>query len=214
MTFRKLYFINNAYYRLYEIEDYSPLNEDTTKCVFLKLDTIPALPITSRNIYGGGGVSDIGDTFVGDRFADRVIASGNSVQSLDGGVVLGTNNAVSNGLKSIIIGGDTNQVTTSDALVWGLNNQLVDQSGVHLGYNIIETDTDYTMTGSEGAPLAIVVDTTSGAKIVKLKDTPENRGKVIWVSKVSSSHKIDVVDWNDILIEEINQEETKTYILL
>jgi hypothetical protein len=49
---------------------------------------------------------------------------------------------------------------------------------------------------------------------VKLKDTPENRGKVIWVSKVSSSHKIDVVDWNDILIEEINQEETKTYILL
>jgi hypothetical protein len=70
------------------------------------------------------------------------------------------------------------------------------------------------MTGSEGAPLAIVVDTTSGAKIVKLKDTPENRGKVIWVSKVSSSHKIDVVDWNDILIEEINQEETKTYILL
>jgi hypothetical protein len=70
------------------------------------------------------------------------------------------------------------------------------------------------MTGSEGAPLAIVVDTASGTKIVKLKDTPENRGKVIWVSKVSSSHKIDVVDWNDILIEEINQEETKTYILL
>jgi len=131
MTFRKLYFINNAYYRLYEIEDYSPLNEDTTKCVFLKLDTIPALPITNRNIYGGGGVSDIGDTFVGDRSGDRVIASGNSVQSLDGGVVLGTNNAVSNGLKSIIIGGDTNQVTTSDALVWGLINQLVDQSGVH-----------------------------------------------------------------------------------
>jgi hypothetical protein len=214
MTFRKLYFINNAYYRLYEIEDYSPLNEDTTKCVFLKLDTIPALPITNRNIYGGGGVSDIGDTFVGDRSGDRVIASGNTVQSADGAVVLGTNNAVSNGLKSIIIGGDTNQVTTSDALVWGLNNQLVDQAGVHLGYNIIETDTNYTMTGSEGAPLAIVVDTTTGDKTVKLKDTPENRGKVIWVSKVSTVNKIEVVDWNDILIEDITQEETKTYILL
>ena len=210
MTFRKLYFINNAYYRLYEIEDYSPLNEDTTKCVFLKLDTIPALPITSRNIYGGGGVSDIGDTFVGDRSGDRVIASGNSVQSLDGGVVLGTNNAVSNGLKSIIIGGDTNQVTTSDALVWGLNNQLIDQAGVHLGYNIIEiSDQDLTLTGSEGSPLYIFKNGGAGY-FIELGDPANNRGKYVCINK-SGTGSVEIRE-EGTAIETLSNDHSATFL--
>jgi hypothetical protein len=210
MTFRKLYFINNAYYRLYEIEDYSPLNEDTTKCVLLKLDIIPALPITNRNIYGGGGVSDIGDTFVGDRSGDRVIASGNSVQSLDGGVVLGTNNAVSNGLKSIIIGGDTNQVTTSDALVWGLNNQSVDQSGVHLGYNIIEiSNQDLTLTGSEGSPLYIFKNGGAGY-FIELGDPANNRGKYVCVNK-SGTGSVEIREEGS-AIETLSNEHSATFL--
>jgi hypothetical protein len=74
MTFRRLYFIDNAYYRLYEIENYNPLQVETTKCIFLKLEDVAALPITSRPIYGGGGVSDIGDDNIQTIMSvDRVI---------------------------------------------------------------------------------------------------------------------------------------------
>ena len=183
MTFRKLYFINNAYYRLYEIEDYSPLNEDTTKCVFLKLDTIPALPITNRNIYGGGGVSDIGDDNIVDNNVDRVISTTNYASDIDGGVILGNNTQVSSGLKNVIAGGTDNRVGNSDVLIWGLNNQSVDQSGVHLGYNIIEiSNEDLTLTGSEGSPLYIFKNGGAGY-FIELGDPANNRGKYVCINK-------------------------------
>lgn len=182
MTFRKLYFIDNAYYRLYEIENYNPLQVETTKCIFLKLEDVAALPITSRDIYGGGGVSDIGDDNIRDNDVDRVISSSNYAGDIDGGVIFGNNNQVSSGLRSVIVGGNDNIVGTNDVLIWGLDNQSIAIPGVHLGFNFVEIDDDFTMPPDAGSPFYIFMD-NGGGNTITLPSPSISKGKYVYVNK-------------------------------
>jgi hypothetical protein len=185
MTFRKLYFIDNAYYRLYEIENYNPLQVETTKCIFLKLEDVAALPITPRPIYGGGGVSDIGDTNTDDRSVDRVIKTDNNVQSGTGVIAIGTENVIQNGVNSVIVGGNENQVGANDVLLWGLDNQSINNAGVHLGFNFVEIDSDFTMPPDAGSPFYIFMD-NGGGNTITLPSPSISKGKYVYVNKTGS----------------------------
>lgn len=185
MTFRKLYFIDNAYYRLYEIENYNPLQVETTKCIFLKLEDVDALPITSRAIYGGGGVSDIGDTNTDDRSVDRVIKTDNDVQSGTGVIAIGTENVIQNGVNSVIVGGNENQIGANDVLIWGLDNQTINNAGVHLGFNFVEIDADYTMPPDAGSPFYIFMN-NGGGNTITLPSPSISRGKHVYVNKIGT----------------------------
>ena len=55
LSFKKQYFFNNSYYRLQQIIDYSPLQRQLTKCVFIKLAEIVPFVDAPFIINGGSG---------------------------------------------------------------------------------------------------------------------------------------------------------------
>ena len=55
LTFKKQYFFNNSYYRLQQVVDYSPLQRQLTKCVFIKLAEIIPFVDVSEILNGGEG---------------------------------------------------------------------------------------------------------------------------------------------------------------
>lgn len=76
MTFDKLYFINNNYYRLIAINNYKGI-EQTTQCIFVTELFIPDFVSEVEDITGGGdrfsNGDNIPDTFpVGDRFRGTI----------------------------------------------------------------------------------------------------------------------------------------------
>lgn len=207
MTFRKLYFIDNAYYRLYEIENYNPLQVETTKCIFLKLEDVEALPITPRPIYGGGGVSDIGDTNTDERSVDRVIKTDNYVQSGTGVIAIGTENVIQNGVNSVIVGGNENQIGANDVLIWGLDNQTINNAGVHLGFNFVEIDSDFTMPPDAGSPFYIFMD-NGGGNTITLPSPSISRGKHVYVNKIGTGTvNVDLEASTDV----VQNNHTHTY---
>ena len=52
--FRKLYYFENAYFRLQEIQGFNPTSEELTKCVFLKLKEVSPFTPTLVPADGGG----------------------------------------------------------------------------------------------------------------------------------------------------------------
>jgi hypothetical protein len=76
MTFDKLYFLNNNYYRLIAINNYKGI-EMTTQCIFVSELFIPDFVSETKNIGGGGDQFGNGDTApdtfpVGDRFRGTI----------------------------------------------------------------------------------------------------------------------------------------------
>jgi hypothetical protein len=55
LSFKKQYFFNNSYYRLQQVVDYSPLQRQLTKCVFIKLAEIVPFVDAPFIINGGSG---------------------------------------------------------------------------------------------------------------------------------------------------------------
>ena len=55
LSFKKQYFFNNSYYRLQKVMDFSPLNRQLTKCVFIKLAEIVDFVDAPFIINGGSG---------------------------------------------------------------------------------------------------------------------------------------------------------------
>jgi len=55
LSFKKQYFFNNSYYRLQQVVDYSPLQRQLTKCVFIKLAEIVDFFDISSILNGGIG---------------------------------------------------------------------------------------------------------------------------------------------------------------
>ena len=55
LSFKKQYFFNNSYYRLQRVIDFSPLNKQLTKCVFIKLAEIVDFVDAPFIINGGSG---------------------------------------------------------------------------------------------------------------------------------------------------------------
>jgi hypothetical protein len=151
ISFRQSYWIQNAAYRLLEVQDYSPNGEATTKCIFLKLNDAETLtPSTSSTIgnnnggntgNGGGTGGDYTGGDLGNGMNVQQVTNGlwqggagNKIQNSVGVLVSGSNNSVGYGCFNIQIKGSNNTVYP------GLSNvTLINCDGLE----ITESDVQY-----------------------------------------------------------------------
>jgi hypothetical protein len=106
LDFRDTYFFENEYWRLNKIIDYDRINNQPTKCEFIKLKTLP--PFEDDNgVDINGGTKEINlDT---PAPTGRVATTFNNNQIADGAIVSGRNNIVQSG-EGVIVSGDSNVV--------------------------------------------------------------------------------------------------------
>lgn len=106
LDFRDTYFFENEYWRLNKIIDYDRINNQPTKCEFIKLKTLP--PFENDNgVDINGGTKEINlDT---PAPTGRVATTFNNNQIADGAIVSGRNNIVQSG-EGVIVSGDSNVV--------------------------------------------------------------------------------------------------------
>jgi hypothetical protein len=185
LSLRPIYEIDGNHYRLYEMSDYN--GKETTKCTFLKLTPIDALTKTSSTTRGGRGSGAWGTN--PNLYKD----TGNLDDRVTGGELIGQ--------KNVLTGGGVTYIPP-------------DKDGlVMLQYRTINTTTDLILTGGEGSPLFLNVDTSGGNVTITLPIDTLNIGKAYYISKVHSGHKVIVNDSTGALIEEITSVGTTLYII-
>lgn len=117
--FSKLYWFENAYFRLQKIENYNPTGNDLTKCVFLYLTDAPEFTSTTIPVIGGSGDVPVGGGGIGtvDDSESKPVKSTKTAINPDnnnttgkGVFIQGSNNGVANDSYYININGDGNKV--------------------------------------------------------------------------------------------------------
>ena len=208
LSFRPLYFIRDAYYRLYEMVDHN--YEDTTLCKFLKINEATPISNATTTTRGGRGVI-IGttektptkyipiDTGIGDKFRGGLkdITSGGGVTG--GGVIK----------EGFVV-----NVSGNNVLTGGLYNQeIIRDNTVALGFNHDSVASgDTYVTGMEGSPYYLIVDTSLGNATIHLPDETIYKGNVIYIMKTNSANTITINDSLDSPFDTITLVETHTIL--
>jgi hypothetical protein len=147
LDFRDNFYFENEVWRLNKIIDYDRINNQTTKCEFIKLKTLPPYQDDNGVDINGGyeeidninpaPTSRVGTTFNNNHVADGAIVSGfnNVVNSGKGVIVSGSDNYVGDGATNVTITSSTG-VTILD----GISNVSVTNSS---GLTIIESNVTY-----------------------------------------------------------------------
>jgi hypothetical protein len=202
LSFRKAYFMRNAYYRLYEIKGYDPNETHLTRVVLLKIDELPKPIVTARPIYGGGDTMKMnpGDATIGDRAVRNLTGDDNFISDFAGeSVVMGTNNTVGD-VSNVLIQGSDNIVLGDNVTVLNMDNKEITASGVTaIGFNAVNINTDYTMTGNEGSPLYFFL--TGSSSVLTLSPIGVSEGQTVYVRNNSG------VNW-DVVSAELDFSET------
>lgn len=122
LDFRNQFFFGEQLYRLNKIFDYNPIDQQTTKCEFIKIKESNRFTSKIQTIYGGHG------TLIGAEAAPFLpsgsLPLGSSTQK-DDVVVTGMRNNIGGNVKSAIINGDYNSV-------YGDNITLLNSSGCNI----------------------------------------------------------------------------------
>lgn len=147
LDFRDTYFFENDYWRLNKIIDYDRINNQPTKCEFIKLKTLPDY-VDDIGVDINGGVKDLdtetpaptarlGTTFNNNQIADGAIVSGrnNIVSSGDGVIVSGESNVIGVGSKNVSI-----LASTGVTILGGVSNVSVTNSS---GITVTESNVTY-----------------------------------------------------------------------
>ena len=147
LDFRDSFFFENEVWRLNKIIDYDRINNETTKCEFIKLKTLP--PYEDDNgIDINGGYEEIDGINIAP--TARIGTTYNNNQVADGALVSGFNNLVSSG-KGVIVTGNDNIVgdgasnisitsSTGVTVLAGISNVSVTNSS---GITISESNISY-----------------------------------------------------------------------
>lgn len=157
IDFKKLYYWNNAYYRLNKVIDYK--KDQLTKCEFLKLNFADPFVLNIVPI-GGGKNATIGDESL-PIFNDNIQKDFNNFDP-SSGTVLGDNNVIDPTSRNVsvqgdsnFVGGNTKNITISgskNAIAPNLENvTLINTNGVavlesnktYIGSILIESLTDF-----------------------------------------------------------------------
>lgn len=147
LDFRDTYFFENEYWRLNKIIDYDRINNQPTKCEFIKLKTLP--PFEDDNgVDINGGTKEINlDT---PAPTARVATTFNNNQIADGAIVSGRNNIVQSG-EGVIVSGNSNVVgvgstnvsilaSTGVTVLGGVSNVAISNSS---GVTVTESNVTY-----------------------------------------------------------------------
>ncbi len=146
LDFRDLFFFENEYWRLNKIIDYDRINNQPTKCEFIKLKTLPNYT-DDNGIDINGGSEDLDNltpapTARGMAFNNNYVAIGalvsgrnNIVQSGDGVIVSGQDNVVGVGSKNVSI-----TSSTGVTIMNGISNVSVTNSS---GITVTESNVTY-----------------------------------------------------------------------
>lgn len=129
LSFRKQYFINGVHWRLQSVEDFDPINEKTTKCIFIKLKEHDSFSGTDETVYGGSDTFPGGDDFptYGMMSKDGGGSGRNKANLIYGDNNLSGEQAILNS-DDLQIGSGTKQVFVSgsdESKVLGQNSMVV-----------------------------------------------------------------------------------------
>jgi hypothetical protein len=174
LSFRKLIFIRNAYYRLQEI-NYAG-SEQLSQLTLLKLNAFAKQ----------SGVPDdyFFDNINKDQPVSTVRSRGNFIdRASDGIAVLGVDHTVIGRVSGVLIfGGKDNIVSNDNVAVINLSEQENPfPNTVNIGFNGDEYTGDAEYTGKEGSPFYAIFTLTANANY-DLAFDPSQMGKVIKVS--------------------------------
>ena len=168
LDFRNTFFFENEYWRLNKIIDYDRVNNQATKCEFVKLKTLP--PYEDDNGFDtNGGVLegvDISPTQRNSFYNDNVVT--------EGAIVSGKNNTILSG-NGVIIAGNENFV--------GNNNQNVSILASS-GITVYPSSNNVSVTSSTGVTVLsgisnISVTNSSGITVTESNVTYNNGIKTL-----------------------------------
>jgi hypothetical protein len=185
LSLRPIYEIDGNHYRLYEMSDYN--GKETTKCTFLKLTPVDAVAKTSSTTRGGRGSGDWGTN--PNLWKD----TGNIKDVVKGGDLVRQTN--------VLTGGGVTYIPPDK------DNLLM------LQYRTINTTTDLILTGGEGSPLFIIVDTSTGNVDITMPIETLNIGKSYYIVKTSALNNLVIKYSDDTTFETITAATTSEYIL-
>ena len=118
LNFRKNYYIDGSYWRLLKVEDFDAMSEDTTKCMFLKVEPKDAFVPEVKVV--NGGIDDYADDTpipTGDML---VFPNGNSGKAQDR-LQFGDN--IKGGTRSIVASDNVEQsIVSKNNIIVGSNN--------------------------------------------------------------------------------------------
>ncbi len=146
LDFRDTFFFENEYWRLNKIIDYDRINNQPTKCEFIKLKTLP--PYENDNGFdNSGGIEDNGTIIAptgritggynNNFYPEGAIVSGrnNVIQSGDGIIVTGNDNYIGIGSKNVTI-----TSSSGVSVLAGVSNVSITNSS---GVTVTESNTTY-----------------------------------------------------------------------
>jgi len=228
VSFRNIYWVKNAAYRLLEISDYNPNGNTTTLVKLLKLNFANPITATTNNTEGGGGQGgttggtiDTGGSGNGTGAISEVLGgifkynANNTVRS-NGSLILGGNNQTENGGHTHIIAGSGNYISDNlyGVVLIGANNKVIEGNNVNIiTQNYLDITANYVVKGNEGSPFHLVVGNLTGNIDINLPALTDNAGFIIHVHKTAAPHTIHIKDSVGATIDTINTAETKNYLL-
>lgn len=216
LTFRPLYFIRDAYYRLLSVNDYNPQGKDTTLCRFLKLQT--ATPISNSLIETEGSEGDVKGNEIGWKTHNIDTKGTGRGYNTNGAVVVGNGNGLGDNVGAVVVNGDSNIINSDvrNVVIFNSNNNLVTESNkLILGYNYLEISDDLEILGNEGSPLFIFADNdlAGGDITITLPDETLNLGKYYVINKIKSTHQVIIKQHDGTTLDTLTSIDTAEYLI-
>lgn len=164
LSFRKSYYIKDAYYRLLEVSDYNVNGSETAKCMFLKVQESPSFAPTPQTWRGGEKVFPDDSPYP---TFDNTLGRGGSQVNKYGGSTFGNGNTTGGGvsvgdnIRGALVftnvnnfGGNGNIAGADKVTFIGSSNYYEYREGATIINDIFAwTKLELTLTGTEAASL-------------------------------------------------------------
>jgi hypothetical protein len=192
LDFRDTFFFENEYWRLNKIIDYDRINNQPTKCEFIKLKTLPTY-IDDDGFDNKGGIEDNGNIIAptgritggynNNFYPEGAIVSGrnNVIQSGDGIIVTGNNNFIGIGSKNVsitsssgvnVLGGVSNISVTNSSGITVTESNVTYNNGIKT-LNNVSYKKYVALLSQSGvtAPTVVELETTMSSGITTSYDS-------------------------------------------